>query len=35
MSSPTVQIRQPFWEAGGTSMARLVLPQALGNAAAI
>src|SRR5215470_12086164 len=34
MSSPTVHTFQPFWLAGGTSMARLVLPQALGNAAA-
>ena len=35
MSSPTVQTFQPFCDAGGISMARLVLPQALGNAAAI
>src|SRR5262245_46836155 len=35
MSSPTVQQRQPFCEAGGTSIARLVLPHALGNAAAM
>ena len=32
MSSPTVWIFQPFIDAGGTSMARFVLPQALGNA---
>src|SRR5471032_1966313 len=34
MSSPTVQIFQPCAEkcAGGMSMAKLVLPQALGNA---
>ena len=35
MSSPTVQIFQPGIEAGGTSIARLVLPQADGNAAAM
>src|SRR5437764_3997075 len=36
MSSPTVQIFQPFDlnSSGGTSMAKLVFPQALGNAAA-
>src|SRR5208337_979954 len=36
MSSPTVQTFQPFWEKafGGTSMAKFVLPHALGNAAA-
>src|SRR5262249_39798095 len=36
MSSPTVQIFQPFFlnSSGGTSMAKLVFPQALGNAAA-
>src|SRR5882724_4684726 len=36
MSSPTVQIFQPFFlkEAGGMSIAKFVLPQALGNAAA-
>src|SRR5471032_2525433 len=36
MSSPTVQIFQPFFlnDAGGMSIAKLVLPQALGNAAA-
>src|SRR6202142_4284630 len=36
MSSPTVQIFQPLdWNSsGGTSMAKLVLPQALGKAAA-
>src|SRR6266568_5949144 len=35
MSSPTVEIFQPLFlkVSGGTSMARLVLPQALGNAA--
>jgi hypothetical protein len=32
MSSPTVWTFQPGIDAGGTSMARLVLPQALGNA---
>src|SRR5689334_16017395 len=35
MSSPTVQTFQPLWEEGGTSIARLVLPQALGKAAAM
>ncbi len=35
MSSPTVHTFQPFCDAGGTSMARFVLPQALGNAAAM
>src|SRR4051812_47378752 len=35
MSSPTVQIFQPGIESGGISMARLVLPQAEGNAAAM
>src|SRR6266436_6363850 len=35
MSSPTVQTFHPFCDAGGTSMARFVLPQALGNAAAM
>ncbi len=35
MSSPTVQIFQSSNPSGGISMARLVLPQALGNAAAI
>src|SRR3977135_2017118 len=35
MSSPTVHTFQPFCDAGGTSMARFVLPQALGKAAAI
>ena len=34
MSSPTVDTFQPFMAFGGTSIARLVLPQALGNAAA-
>src|SRR5678815_4694499 len=34
MSSPTVHTFQPLREAGGTSMARFVLPHALGNAAA-
>ena len=34
MSSPMVVIFQPSKPAGGTSMAKLVLPQALGNAAA-
>ncbi len=36
MSSPTVVIFQPFSRkfSGGTSMAKLVLPQALGKAAA-
>ena len=33
MSSPTVQTFQPLNDAGGISMARFVLPQALGNAA--
>src|SRR2546426_10297743 len=33
MSSPTVQTFQPSNPAGGISMAKLVLPQALGNAA--
>src|SRR3989304_453659 len=32
MSSPTVHTRYPLCEAGGTSMARLVFPPALGNA---
>ena len=32
MSSPTVNTFQPFMDLGGTSMARLVLPQALGSA---
>ena len=32
MSSPTVNTRQPSMDPGGTSMARLVLPQALGSA---
>ena len=35
MSSPTVQTFQPSKPAGGMSMARLVLPQAEGKAAAI
>src|SRR5580700_735788 len=34
MSSPTVQTFHPSKPAGGISMAKLVLPQALGNAAA-
>src|ERR1700709_2164389 len=34
MSSPTVQIFQPSKPAGGMSMAKLVLPQAEGKAAA-
>ena len=34
MSSPTVQTFQPSKPSGGISMAKLVLPQALGNAAA-
>ena len=34
MSSPTVHTFQPFIASGGMSIARLVLPQALGNAAA-
>src|SRR5215471_21122900 len=34
MSSPTVQTFQPSNPFGGMSMAKLVLPQALGNAAA-
>src|SRR5919206_4574677 len=34
MSSPTVHTLYPCWLAGGTSMAMLVLPQALGKAAA-
>src|SRR5262249_19065447 len=34
MSSPTVHTFQPGCDAGGTSMARLVLPHADGNAAA-
>src|SRR5258708_7805500 len=34
MSSPTVQTFQPSKPAGGISMAKLVLPQALGQAAA-
>src|SRR5713226_9215501 len=33
MSSPTVQTFQPSKPAGGMSMAKFVLPQALGNAA--
>src|ERR1051325_1739843 len=33
MSSPTVQTFQPSKPAGGISIAKLVLPQALGNAA--
>src|SRR5438876_3929276 len=33
MSSPTVQTLQPSNPAGGISMAKFVLPQALGNAA--
>ena len=32
MSSPTVHTFQPGLEAGGTSMARLVFPHALGKA---
>src|ERR687888_2552241 len=35
MSSPTVHTFHPFWDGGGTSMARFVLPHALGKAAAI
>src|SRR5271154_911208 len=35
ISSPTVKTFQPFNSAGGVSIARLVLPHALGNAAAI
>src|SRR5579862_2359017 len=35
MSSPTVHTFHPFCDAGGMSMARLVFPQALGNAAAM
>ncbi len=34
MSSPTVQIFQPLKRLGGIIMAKLVLPQAEGNAAA-
>src|SRR5581483_1630486 len=34
ISSPTVQIFQPSKPSGGTSIAKFVLPQALGNAAA-
>ena len=34
MSSPTVQTFQPSKPSGGISMAKLVLPQALGKAAA-
>jgi hypothetical protein len=34
MSSPTVQIFQPRKRSGGIIMAKLVLPQALGKAAA-
>src|SRR5581483_4256234 len=34
MSSPTVQIFQPLNSSGGTIIAKLVFPQALGNAAA-
>ena len=33
MSSPTVQTLYPLKWAGGTSIARFVFPQALGNAA--
>ena len=32
MSSPTVWMRQPFMDGGGVSIARFVLPHALGNA---
>ncbi len=35
MSSPTVQTRQPRSASGETSIARFVLPQALGNAPAM
>ena len=35
MSSPTVLTRQPRKAGGGVSIERLVLPQALGNAAAM
>src|SRR5882724_10919608 len=35
MSSPTVHTFQPFCDGGGTSMARFVLPHALGMAAAM
>ena len=35
MSSPTVHIFQPFCDGGGTSIARFVLPHALGKAAAM
>src|SRR5690242_19775544 len=35
MSSPTVVIFQPLSAGGGTSIARLVFPHALGNAAAM
>ena len=35
MSSPTVHTFHPFCEGGGTSMARFVLPHALGKAAAM
>src|SRR5262245_22926237 len=35
MSSPTVHTFHPFCEAGGTSIAMLVLPQADGKAAAM
>ena len=35
MSSPTVQTFHPGSESGGTSIARFVLPQALGKAAAM
>src|SRR5450755_635610 len=35
MSSPTVSILQPGMDSGGISMARLVLPQAEGKAAAM
>ena len=34
MSSPTVVIVHPSYAGGGTSIARLVLPHALGNPAA-
>ena len=34
MSSPTVEVFQPFMAGGGTSMAKLVLPHWLGKAAA-
>jgi hypothetical protein len=35
MSSPIVETFQPFMAAGGISIARFVLPHALGNAAAM